>query len=163
MLFYTGIMRTASDVARSYVAEIERAAPVAAHEGPGRGSDLASEDWRRHLELFGASAARILACQAKPQRQVSNADVDAIYERALRPEPGAASCWGPAAAVSCCCSSRRIDRPRSSSGSAAQLQVPFNFESLGSQIAFHESGVDYAVGRSATPSSGPVHGVSHVA
>ena len=112
MLFYTGIKRTASGVASTYVGEIEdrrrsmrilqdlveEGLAVLSHGGELRQfGELLHEAWLVKRELSG---------------KVTNDRVDTIYAERGRPAPSAASSWAPAAADSCSSSSRPSSKPR---------------------------------------------------
>ena len=92
MLFYTGIARTASDVARSYVADIERPPPAAAHhEGTGGREHRHPGQRHGHPARFGELLHE--AWQAKRSLSAAGLQpaVDDLYERARRPARSAAS------------------------------------------------------------------------
>ena len=82
MLFYTGIARTASDVAESYVANIEvrRRQLRAAQDLVEEGIDMlvSGADLRGVRRI----APRSVAGQAQPERQGVESEVDALYEQA---------------------------------------------------------------------------------
>src|SRR5262249_16493329 len=82
MLFYTGIVRTASDVARSYVADLHtRGRQLQLMQ------DLVAEAIHiltsgKDIELFGHLLHESWLLKHSLSPQVSNAEVDALYKRA---------------------------------------------------------------------------------
>jgi D-glycero-alpha-D-manno-heptose-7-phosphate kinase len=143
MLFYTGIARTSSDVAQSYIARmdacqrqlhimqelVEESIDILASGMDIRAfGDLLNEAWQTKRSL---------------STQVSNPEVDALYERARSAGALGGKLTGaggggflllfvpPGRRTAVI---RTLDR---------QIHVPFEFEPAGSQIIFYEPGVDY--------------------
>jgi D-glycero-alpha-D-manno-heptose-7-phosphate kinase len=154
MLFYTGLRRTASEVAASYVTDIGARAKQLTRmrqmvdEGMkilgGKGSldafgDLLDEAWRLKRSLSGV---------------VSNTQVDEIYSEARRAGARGGKLLGAGGGgfflfyVLPACQQQVKERLRS------LLWVPFQFDTSGSQIIFYSPGQDYAEldqARSANP------------
>jgi D-glycero-alpha-D-manno-heptose-7-phosphate kinase len=143
MLYYTGIARTASDVAQSYAARLHscqrqlhimRELVEESIDILGSGMDI---------RAFGDLLHEAWQTKRSLSAQVSNPEVDALYARARSAGALGGKLTGAGgggflllfvpperrAAVI-----RALDR---------QLHVPFEFESAGSQIIFYEPGVDY--------------------
>ena len=144
MLFYTGLRRTASDVAASYVTDIgartkqltrirqmvdEGMKILAGHGSLDAFGDLLDEAWRLKRSLSGV---------------VSNTQVDNIYAEARRAGArggkllgagggGFVVFYGPPA-----CQEQVRERLR------GLIWVPFKFDTSGSQIIFYSPGQDYA-------------------
>ncbi|HZU34873.1 MAG TPA: hypothetical protein VFA18_03130 [Gemmataceae bacterium] len=143
MLFYTGIARTAADVARSYVTSIEsrrrqlRLMKELVDESieilqsgmdMGAFGDLLHEAWQAKRTLSPA---------------VSNSEVDALYERARAAGAlgGKLTGAGGGGFLLLFVPPEKQAAVRSALG--GRLHVPFDFESAGSQIIFYEPQVDY--------------------
>ena len=142
MLFYTGIARTAADVAKSYVARIEsrRRQLRIMKELVDESIDvLASGDEHPRLRR---PAARSLAGQAQPEQQVSNAEVDDLYERARAAGAIGGKLTG-AGGGGFLLLFAPPDRHADILESLGRIHVPFEFETAGSQIIFYEPGIDY--------------------
>ena len=119
LLFYTGIKRTASDVAQSYVQRTRRQqAPPAHHEGPRRRGDRRAAGRAGPARLRRA-AARGLARQAEPSAEVSTSESTTSTRARSGRARSAASSSAPAAAASCCSS-----RPRTASGVREKFAGP---------------------------------------
>jgi D-glycero-alpha-D-manno-heptose-7-phosphate kinase len=143
MLFYTGIVRTASDVAKSYVVEIETRR---------RQLRLMKELVAESIEILtgnqdiGAFGQRLHeAWQAKRSlsAKVSNPEVDGLYEQAR----SAGAVGGKLTGAGGGGFLLLFVPPDKQQSALAELDnlihVPFEFESAGSQIIFYEPGVDY--------------------
>ena len=145
MLFYTGIARTASDVARSYAADLDAqgdASCASCGEMVEESIDILSSGM--DLLRVRRAAARSLADQAQPERR------DVSNPRGRRPlRRGAAAGRHRRQA------DRRGRRRLPAAVRAARtargvrercrglLHVPFEFESAGSQIIFNDREQDY--------------------
>jgi len=143
MLFYTGIVRTASDVARTYIGEIDncRRQLRIMKDLVGEATDVlvGSKD----IEVFGHLLHESWLLKQSLSPQVSHADIDALYDRARAAGAVGGKLTGAGgggflllfvppdkqAAVQ-----EALDR---------QIHVPFDFEAHGSQIIFHEAEIDY--------------------
>ena len=141
MLFYTGIRRTAETVAKSYVDDIK-----SKRRQLRLMKDLTDEavtilNSGVDLKAFGFLLHEAWEAKRSLSSQVSNSDVDDIYEIAtatVRPE---ASFSVPAAAGSSWSSRRPNVTTRSAS--KALVYVPFRFEFGGSQVIFMDREQDY--------------------
>jgi D-glycero-alpha-D-manno-heptose-7-phosphate kinase len=143
MLFYTGIARTAADVARTYVPGIEtrRRQLRILKELVDESIDVLGSgiDIRGFGDLLheGWLAKRSLSAQ------VSNSEVDALYERAR--DAGAiggklTGAGGGGFLLLFAPPEKQKDVLEAMGG---RLHVPFEFDWSGSQIIFYEPGVDY--------------------
>ena len=143
MLFYTGIARTASDVAHSYAADLNAHARslklMHGHVEEGIDILMSGIDIRNFGELLHEAWQTKRALSAR----VSNARVDELYDRAR----GAGAIGGKLTGAGgggfllLFVPPRR--RPAVLAALAEQIHVPFAFESAGSQVIFYEPGVDY--------------------
>jgi D-glycero-alpha-D-manno-heptose-7-phosphate kinase len=143
MLFYTGIARTAADVARSYVVGIESRARqlrimkelveesidiLASGMDIGAFGDLLHEAWEAKRSL---------------STSVSNTEVDELYERARSAGALGGKLTGAGGGGFLLLFVPPEKQPAVSEALDGYLHVPFEFESAGSQIIFYEPGVDY--------------------
>jgi D-glycero-alpha-D-manno-heptose-7-phosphate kinase len=144
MLFYTGLRRTASEVAASYVADIgartkqltrlrqmvdEALSILSGQDSLDHFGDLWDEAWRLKRSLSGV---------------VSNSQVDEIYAEARRAGARGGKLLGAGGGgffafyVPRECQQQVRDRLR------GLLWVPFRFDTSGSQIVFYSPQPDYA-------------------
>lgn len=144
MLFYTGISRTAADVASTYVKNID---------GRHRQLRLLRELVEESLGILGSSEDIIgfgellhEAWLAKRElsHSVSNPEVDDLYERARQAGAIGGKLTGAGGG-----GFLLLFVPPESQGAVIEaledrIHVPFRFESSGSQIIFHEAEVDYS-------------------
>lgn len=143
MLFYTGIVRTASDVARTYVANIR--AQRRQLEGMRRMVEESVDLLVSGMDL--APFGRLLHEAWKTKRslspQVSTPAVDAMYNRARHAGALGGKLTGAGGG-----GFMLLFVPPERQGAvrmalAPLLNVPFAFDFGGSQIIFYEPGVDY--------------------
>jgi D-glycero-alpha-D-manno-heptose-7-phosphate kinase len=143
MLFYTGIARTASDVARSYAHDLEENKRLlkTMHEQVEEGVDIlmSGMDIRAFGELLHEGWQNKRALSA----HVSNPHVDALYAKACKAGAvgGKLTGAGGGGFLLLFVPPRKQWAVRAAL--ADQIHVPFAFESAGSQIVFYEPGVDY--------------------
>jgi D-glycero-alpha-D-manno-heptose-7-phosphate kinase len=144
MLFYTGLRRTASEVAASYVTDIgartkqltrmrqmvdEGMRILGGNDSLEAFGDLLDEAWRLKRSLSGV---------------VSNTQVDEIYAEARRAGARGGKLLGAGGGgfvlfyVPAACRQQVKERLRS------LIWVPFQFDTGGSQIIFYSPGQDYA-------------------
>jgi D-glycero-alpha-D-manno-heptose-7-phosphate kinase len=143
MLFYTGIVRTAADIARSYVVGIE---------ARRRQLRIMKELVDESLDIL-ASGTNILAFgdllheawQAKRSlsAQVSNSEVDELYERARAAGAVGGKLTGAGGGGFLLLFVPPDQQNAVLEALDDRIHVPFNFETAGSQIIFYEPGVDY--------------------
>ena len=143
MLFYTGIARTAADVARSYVVGIEsrRRQLRILKELVDESLDILSSG--TNILAFGDLLHEAWQAKRSLSAQVSNDEVDELYERAR----GAGAIGGKLTGAGgggflllFVPPQRQGDVLEALDG---RIHVPFEFETSGSQIIFYEPGVDY--------------------
>lgn len=155
MLFYTGIVRTASQVASSYVADIG-----AKHRQLKRLRELVDEslsilDSRQPLDRFGLLLHEGWQAKRSLSPIVSSAQIDGLYEgaRSAGALGGKLTGAGGGGFLLLFVPPDRQAAVRERLN--ALIHVPFQFESGGSQIIFHEAGEDYS-GREHERLYGPV-------
>jgi D-glycero-alpha-D-manno-heptose-7-phosphate kinase len=143
MLFYTGIKRTASQVAASYIKGL------ASHTRQMRLlSDLVKDGLailmgRGDLVDFGNLLHEAWVAKSSLGTQVSNSAVDAIYEEALGAGAVGGKLLGAGGGGFLLLFVRPEDQPRVQQRLGGLVHVPFEFESHGSQIIFHDVEKDY--------------------
>jgi D-glycero-alpha-D-manno-heptose-7-phosphate kinase len=144
MLFYTGIKRTASDVAKSYVSEIDskkRQLQIMRNLVEEAVVLLAGKD---ELAGFGKLLHEAWLAKRSLSNQVSNADVDAIYEGARSTGALGGKLTGAGGG-----GFMLLFVPPDRQGAVRErlkrlLSVPIKFDFNGSQIIFYDKGEDYA-------------------
>ncbi len=143
MLFYTGIARTAADVARSYVADIEarRRQLRIMKELVDESIDILASG--SDIRALGELLHEAWQTKRSLSAQVSSPEVDALYDRAR--EAGAlggklTGAGGGGFLLLFVEPDRQQNVTRALEG---LIHVPFQFESAGSQIIFYEPGTDY--------------------
>jgi D-glycero-alpha-D-manno-heptose-7-phosphate kinase len=143
MLFYTGIARTAADVARSYVVGIEsRARQLSIMK------ELVEESIEvlasgRDIRAFGDLLDEAWQAKRSLSAAVSNGEVDDMYERARSVGAIGGKLTGAGGGGFLLLFVPPEHQPAVSEALHGRLHVPFEFESAGSQIIFYEPGVDY--------------------
>ena len=144
MLFYTGIKRTASDVAATYVAGIdERRRQLRLMRGlvdEALGLLAGEEDLRALGTLLheGWSAKRSLS------ESVSNGDVDRFYDQARAAGAIGGKLLGAGGGGFLLLFAPPEKQDAIKRGLSRLVHVPFKFESSGSQIVFFDPEQDYA-------------------
>jgi D-glycero-alpha-D-manno-heptose-7-phosphate kinase len=143
MLFYTGIARTAADVARSYVAGIatRRRQLRIMKELVDESIDVLASG--TDIRAFGDLLHETWQAKRSLSAQVSSAEIDALYERAR-----AAGALGGKLTGAGGGGFLLLFVPPGQQGAVREalddrIHVPFEFEWAGSQIVFYEPGVDY--------------------
>lgn len=144
MLFYTGIVRTASDVAKSYVDDIRskerqlRLMCELVDEG------IALLGGREDLSSFGRLLDRAWQAKRSLSAQVSNPHIDELYAQAK----SAGAIGGKVTGAGGGGFLLLFVPPDRQEAVRRRLQhrihVPFHFESDGSRIIFYEPGTDYS-------------------
>ena len=143
MLFYTGIIRTAADVAKSYVEDIGkrrrqlRIMNDLVNEAIGilnSGEDLSS---------FGQLLNEAWQTKRSLSAQVSNPEVDELYSSAISAGALGGKLTGAGGGGFLLLFVPPEKQLEVRERLKQLIHVPFQFEQSGSQIIFYESGVDY--------------------
>jgi D-glycero-alpha-D-manno-heptose-7-phosphate kinase len=143
MLFYTGIVRTAADIAKTYVEGIDsrRRQLRLLQELVEESIDILTSG--KDIRVFGELLHEAWEAKRSLSDKVSTSTVDALYERAR----AAGAIGGKLTGAGGGGFLLLFVPPEQQRDAAAALkhliQVPFAFESGGSQIIFHEPGIDY--------------------
>jgi D-glycero-alpha-D-manno-heptose-7-phosphate kinase len=143
MLFYTGITRNAADVARSYVANIEaqRRQLELMRRMVEESVDILVSDM--DLKPFGQLLHESWKTKRSLSPQVSNSRVDALYQRARRAGALGGKLTGAGGGGFLLFFAPPERQHAVRQALAPLVEVPFAFETSGSQIIFYEPGVDY--------------------
>jgi len=143
MLFYTGIARTASDVARSYIARIDGCKKQlhVMRELVEESIDILSSG--TDIRAFGDLLHEAWQTKRSLSRQVSNPEIDALYESARAAGAIGGKLTGAGGGGFLLLFVPPEKRHTVTAALDRQIHVPFAFEAAGSQIIFYEPGVDY--------------------
>ena len=144
MLFFSGIKRTACEVANTFVNNLEnrrrqlRLMADLVHEG------LAVLSSRQDISVFGELLHEAWVAKRKLSDSVTNGDVDAIYDAALAAGASGGKLLGAGGGgfILFCVPPDRQARVREALSHL--VHVPFKFESSGSQIIYFDRDCDYA-------------------
>jgi D-glycero-alpha-D-manno-heptose-7-phosphate kinase len=143
LLFYTGIARTAADVAKSYVPSLERHRRQLRimREMVEEGSAILSGDVS--ICAFGDLLHEAWQAKRSLSSAISNHEVDAIYEKAREAGALGGKLTGAGGGGFLLLFVPPERQPAVLEALDCYLHVPFAFEPAGSQIIFYEPGVDY--------------------
>jgi D-glycero-alpha-D-manno-heptose-7-phosphate kinase len=144
LLFYTGISRTASDVARSYVTDIEARRRQLRIMKDLVGETIGILTDGKDIEAFGHLLHEAWQLKQSLSDAVSTSEVDAIYERALAAGAVGGKLTGAGGGGFLLLFVPPDKHTSVIEALDGQIHVPFDFETQGSQIIFYEPGVDYA-------------------
>jgi D-glycero-alpha-D-manno-heptose-7-phosphate kinase len=143
MLFYTGIIRTAEHVAKSYVDQIQ-----ARRRQLRIMNDLVDEamgilNGGGDIRGFGHLLHEAWQTKRSLSDQVSNSQVDELYETAISAGALGGKLTGAGGGGFMLLFVPPDQQPEVRERLHKLIHVPFQFEPSGSQIVFFESGVDY--------------------
>ncbi len=144
MLFYTGIKRTASNVADSYVTNInDRKRQLRIFKDMVEES-VAIVSGKQDIRAFGTLQHEAWQIKRSLSAKVSNSEVDQIYEQAISAGAigGKLTGAGGGGFMLLFVPPARQDKVREALNKL--IHVPFKFEFSGSQIIFYDAGPDYA-------------------
>ena len=144
MLFYTGIIRTASDVAESYVNGIEDK-----KRQLGILNDLLEESISilnkdKDIAGFGELLDEAWKAKRSLSKKVSNSNVDEIYSIARSAGAIGGKLTGAGGGGFMLLFVHPCDQQRVKERLSNLIHVPFKFEFKGSQVIFFEPGEDYS-------------------
>src|SRR5262249_26125935 len=138
MLFYTGISRTASDVARTYVADIEARRRQLRIIKDLVGETIGVLTGGKDMEEVGHLLHEAWQLKQSLSERVSTSEVDAIYERALAAGAVGGKLTGAGGGGFLLLFVPPDKHASVIDALDGQLHVPFEFENQGSQIIFYE-------------------------
>ena len=144
MLFYTGIMRTSSDIAKSYVTEIgtrERQLHMIKDMVDEAISILNS---RQDIGGFGELLHKSWEAKRSLSSEVSNPHVEEIYNEARSAGAIGGKLLGAGGGGFMLLFVRPSEQPKVKERLNTLIHVPFKFEYSGSQIIFFDEEVDYS-------------------
>lgn len=143
MLFYTGIKRTASEIAKTYVPDINvktRQLRLMRDLVEEAISILSSD---QDLDGFGALLHEAWQAKRSLSPSVSNAEVDGVYDRAMAAGALGGKLTGAGGGGFMLLFVPPADQKKVRQALKELTHVPFNFEFNGSQIIFFASEEDY--------------------
>jgi len=138
MLFYTGIKRTASDVAKNYIEYIDKKKKVLKkmQKMVEEGIEVLNSNFP--IYRFGELLHETWMLKRSLGEGVSNGYVDALYERAQKAGAIGGKITGAGGGGFLLLFVPLLSQKRVREALGKQIQVPFRFESKGSQIIFYE-------------------------
>jgi D-glycero-alpha-D-manno-heptose-7-phosphate kinase len=143
MLFYTGIVRTAADIAKSYVEGIDsrRRQLRLLQELVEESIDILTSG--KDIRVFGELLHEAWEAKRSLSDKVSTSAVDALYEQARAAGAIGGKLTGAGGGGFLLLFAPPQQQPDTIEALKHLIRVPFAFESGGSQIIFHEPGIDY--------------------
>jgi D-glycero-alpha-D-manno-heptose-7-phosphate kinase len=144
MLFYTGIERTASDIAGSYVPGIKcRESQLRVIiDMVDQGMSVLNS--KQDITRFGELLHEAWSAKSEMSSIVSNPHIDEIYGRSKTAGAVGGKLLGAGGGGFMLLFVRPEQQPRVKEELNRLLHVPFRFESSGSQIIFHDLEEDYS-------------------
>jgi D-glycero-alpha-D-manno-heptose-7-phosphate kinase len=144
MLFYTGIVRTAADVARSYVENLgaRRRQLRIMKDLVGEATDVLASS--KEIEVFGHLLHEAWLVKQSLSAKISPPEVNTLYDRARAAGAVGGKLTGAGGGGFLLLFVPPDKHTSVLQALERQIHVPFRFEAQGSQIIFHELGVDYA-------------------
>ena len=143
MLFYTGIKRTASDVADSYVADIETKRKQLEATAELVNESISILDSGNDIQEFGKLLNEGWKVKRSFSSKVSNSEVDEMYDLAISAGAvgGKIAGAGGGGFMTLFVPPDRQDQVRERLNRF--IHVPFKFETSGSQVIFHDAQENY--------------------
>ncbi|MFH1153437.1 MAG: kinase [Pseudomonadota bacterium] len=142
MLFFTGVLRTASTIARQYVVDLERKEHLLRlmHQMVDTGIEILCS--HRSLCSFGDLMHQGWLLKKSLSSEISNSCIDDVYGRALDAGALGGKITGAGGGGFMLLFVPRDDQARVREALGELLHIPFRFEGNGSQIIFHDPNVD---------------------
>jgi D-glycero-alpha-D-manno-heptose-7-phosphate kinase len=143
MLFYTGIARTAAEVAKTYVEGIDsrRRQLRLLQELVEESIDILTSG--KDIRVFGELLHEAWEAKRSLSDKVSTSKVDALYERARAAGAIGGKLTGAGGGGFLLLFAPPEQHPDIIEALKHLIHVPFAFESGGSQVIFYEPGIDY--------------------
>lgn len=143
MLFYTGILRTASDVAASYVHVLHNRRGQLEYLAQLVEEGLAILTGEGRLDDFGKLLHAAWLAKSSLSKKVSNTAIDEIYRQALAAGAVGGKLLGAGGGGFLLLYVPLDVQPRVKQGLDGLVHVPFEFYPRGSEIIFHDAEQDY--------------------
>lgn len=143
MLCYTGIVRTSSEVAKSYVGDLASRGRQLRLMKALVDEAIAILTGGQDLQLFGQLLHEAWLAKRSLSAKVSNPEVDHLYERARAAGAIGGKLTGAGGGGFLLLFAPPDKQPAILASLESLIHVPFEFEAGGSQIIFYEPGVDY--------------------
>ena len=142
MMFYTGIVRTAEKIAKSYVDNIEEKEKqlLLMHDMVDEAIELIAND---NLDGFGCLLNEAWQKKCSLSKMVSNPQVDEIYASAIKAGALGGKLSGAGGGGFLLLYVPVEKQPDVKQKLSHLLHIPFNFEPNGSQIIFHDLHKEY--------------------
>jgi D-glycero-alpha-D-manno-heptose-7-phosphate kinase len=144
MLIYTGIKRTASDVASSFVPDIDKRRRQLRIMMDMVGEGLSILGGNGDLVSFGKLLHESWQEKRSFSNQIANREVDEIYDQALGAGAIGGKLLGAGGGGFLLLLVPPENQERVRDRLSSLIHVPFKFESAGSQVIFYEPGEDYS-------------------
>ena len=144
MLFYTGIMRTASDIAGSYVNNLDSREHQLHSFVDMVNEGVSILNSRRDIGAFGKLLHEAWQAKRKLSAVVSNNHVDEIYYQAMSAGATGGKLLGAGGGGFMLLFVAPSKQPMVREKLSKLIHVPFKFESLGSRIIFFDQETDYS-------------------
>jgi D-glycero-alpha-D-manno-heptose-7-phosphate kinase len=144
MLFYTGIMRTASDVAKSYVTDLDRKHIQLKKFGQMVDESVSILNSRGDLLAFGELLDEAWHVKKSLSERISSPPIDDVYAEALSAGAVGGKLIGAGGGGFMLFFAPPEAQRRIAQRLHKLLCVPFEFERLGSQVIFFEPERDYS-------------------
>lgn len=144
MLFFTGVVRTSSSVASHYVPDITaKKAQLASYVPMAEEACRILGDCGRPLADFGELLHRAWEAKRSLSPEISTPQIDRFYSEALRNGALGGKLLGAGGGGFLLLFAEEEAQPRIRAALGQLLEVPFEIDSLGSQIIFFDREVDY--------------------
>jgi D-glycero-alpha-D-manno-heptose-7-phosphate kinase len=143
MLFYTGIARTASDVAKSYVENLDARRRQLRIMQDLVEESLAILTGGKDIQVFGHLLHEAWQAKRSLSAKVSNSEVDELYDRARAAGAIGGKLTGAGGGGFLLLFAPPDDQPTIIRMLDNLIHVPFEFDWNGSQVIFADAGVDY--------------------
>ena len=144
MLIFTGINRTASDIAGSYATNTSENARIIRGIGQMVDEGMAILAGRDDIARFGRLLHESWQAKRALGQRVSNSWIEDIYDAALGAGAIGGKLMGAGGGGFLVLFARPDDQPKVRDRLRGFLHVPFRFESSGSQIIFFDEEADYS-------------------
>ncbi|MFH1314586.1 MAG: kinase [Candidatus Eisenbacteria bacterium] len=144
MLFYTGIKRTASNLAETYVNDIERRERQLEKIGDMVGQGIAILNSTQDINHFGELLHETWQAKRSLGKKISNSCVDEIYDQAISAGAKGGKLTGAGGGGFALLFVPPSRRDSVKARLNKLIHVPFKFECAGSQIIFFDLEQDYS-------------------